>query len=273
MIKNKRILITGMAGSIGSELARQLYKHNKVYGVDINESELFCLTQELGIPGRVGDIREIETVRNIFDDFRPQIVYHAAAYKHVSPMEYTPLEAIKTNILGLYNILEYSKIYESQKFVFISTDKAINSNSIMGATKRVGEIMVKNSGKGFIVVRFGNVLGSRGSLIPIWQKQIEQGKGITVTDERMTRYMMTIEEAVSLVIKAGEMGKGGEIIMFEMGKPVKILELAKRLVNELGRDIPIKVTGIRAGETLEERLMTLEEEGKAIKKGKFYIIK
>jgi FlaA1/EpsC-like NDP-sugar epimerase len=268
-----RVLITGAAGSIGSELCRQLYKTHIIYGLDQNESELYLLSQELGIAIRVGDIRDTDTVRNVFDDFKPDIVYHAAAYKHVSPMEVTPLEAIKTNILGLHNVLEYSKIYETKRFVFISTDKAINSNSIMGATKRVGEIMVKNSGRGYIVVRFGNVLGSRGSLIPIWQKQINSLRPITVTDAKMERYMMTIEEAVGLVIKAGEIGKGGEIILFEMGKPIQILELAKQLVNSLGRDIPIKVTGIRAGETLDEKLMTLEEQAKAIKKGQFYVIK
>ncbi len=272
-MRKKRVLITGAAGSIGSELCRQLHKTHIIYGLDQNESELFLLQQELGIAIRVGDIRDNDTVRNVFDDFKPEIVYHAAAYKHVSPMEVTPLEAIKTNILGLHNVLEYSKIYETPKFVFISTDKSINSNSIMGATKRVGEIMVKNSGRGYVVVRFGNVLGSRGSLIPIWQKQISQGKGITVTDERMTRYMMTIEEAVALVIKAGEIGTGGEIILFEMGKPIQILEMAKQLVNQLGRDIPIKVTGIRPGETLDEKLMTTEEQALAVRKGKFWIIK
>lgn len=267
-----RVLITGAAGSIGSELCRQLYKTHTIYGLDQNESELYLLSQELGIAIRVGDIRDQETVRNVFDDFKPEIVYHAAAYKHVSPMEVTPLEAIKTNILGLHNVLEYSKIYETKKFVFISTDKAINSNSIMGATKRVGEIMVKNSGVGYVVVRFGNVLGSRGSLIPIWQKQIDSKKPITVTDERMTRYMMTIEEAVSLVIKAGQIGKGGEIILFEMGKPINILDMAKRLVKELGRG-EIKIVGIRPGETLDEKLMTVEEEATAVKKGQFWIIK
>lgn len=266
-----RILITGIAGSIGSELARQLHKKHKIYGIDINESELFYLMEELSIPARVGDIRDMETVRNVFDDFKPEIVYHAAAYKHVGTMEYAPLEAIKTNILGLYNVLQYSKIYETKKFVFISTDKAINSNSIMGATKRVGEIMVKNSGKGYVVVRFGNVLGSRGSLVPIWERQINQGKAITVTDERMTRYMMTIEEACGLVIKASEIGQGGEIILFEMGNPIKILDLAKELIQRLGRG-EVKVTGIRPGETLDEKLMLEEEKVKAIKKGQFWII-
>ena len=268
-----RILITGMAGSIGSELARQLYKKHKIYGIDINESQLFLLVNELNIPSRVGDIRDESTIRDIFDDFKPEIVYHAAAYKHVSPMEYTPLEAIKTNILGLYNVLYYSKIYKVKKFVFISTDKAINSYSIMGATKRVGEIMTKNSGKGFVAVRFGNVLGSRGSVIPIWQKQIDDNKPITVTDERMERYMMTIEEAVGLVIKAGEIGQGGEIIVMDMGRKVNILELAKGILRESRKDLPIKIIGIRPGETLDEKLMLEEEKSKAIKKGNFWIIK
>jgi FlaA1/EpsC-like NDP-sugar epimerase len=267
-----RILITGGAGSIGSELARQLFKKHKLYLLDINESELFCLMEELKIPGRVGDIRDMDTVRNVFDDFKPEIVYHCAAYKHVSPMEYTPLEAIKTNILGLYNVLQQSKIYPIKKFVFISTDKAINSNSIMGATKRVGEIMVRNSGKGYCVVRFGNVLGSRGSLIPLWERQLNQNRPITVTDERMIRYMMTIEQACALVIKAGEIGKGGEIILFEMGKPVKILDLAKNMIKQLGKG-EIEIIGMRPGETLDEKLMTEEEKQIVIKQGEFYIIK
>ncbi len=267
-----RILITGCAGSIGSELARQLCNKHKVYGLDINESDLFCLSQEIKISVRVGDIRDEHTVKEVFDDFKPEIVYHAAAYKHVSPMEYTPLEAINTNILGLYNVLHYSKVYPVKKFVFISTDKAINSSSIMGATKRVGEIMCKNSGRGYVVVRFGNVLGSRGSLIPLWQRQLDQGKPITVTDERMTRYMMTIEQACGLVIRAGEIGKGGEIILFEMGNPIKIIDLAKKMIKELGKG-EIEMIGIRPGEMLEEKLMLEEEKIRATKQGEFYIIK
>lgn len=266
-MKNKRILITGCAGSIGSELLRQLCKENKIYGIDHNETGLFDIISECGVTGRVGDITDANTVRDVFSDFKPQVVYHAAARKHVTPMEQQPLEAINTNVLGLYNVLQYSKIYPIEKFVFISTDKAVDPDSIMGATKRLGEIMVKNSGKGYVAVRFGNVLGSRGSVIPIWQRQIDKGLSITVTDKKMERYFMTIEEACELVIKAGNEGKGEEIYILDMGERVNVLELAKKLTNK------IKITGIRQGEKLIEKLMTAEEESRAVKKDKFWIIR
>jgi FlaA1/EpsC-like NDP-sugar epimerase len=269
----KRILITGIAGTIGSELARQLCKKNKVYGIDNNESGLADLMEELGIPGRVGDIRNETTVRDVFSDFKPEIVYHAAALKHVTAMELVPREAVMTNIIGTLNVIEYAKRWECvEKFVFISTDKAVQSSSIMGATKRVGEIIVRNQGRGFVVVRFGNVLGSRGSVIPIWQRQINQKKPITVTSPEMTRYMMTIEQAVGLVIKAAEIGKGGEIICLDMGKKVNVLDLAKQIVKDAQTDTPIKITGIRKGEQLTEQLMFLEEEQRAVRKGNFIII-
>lgn len=264
-MKNKRILITGIAGSIGSELARQLAKDNKVYGIDNNESGLFDTLQG-ELKGRVGDIRDANTIRDVFSDFKPQVVFHCAALKHVPLMEQQELEAINTNILGLHNVLHYAGVYPIEKFVFISTDKAVNPDSIMGGTKRLGEIMTRNKGKGFIAVRFGNVLGSRGSLIPIWEKQLNQGQAITVTDKRMERFFMTIEQACDLVIKAGDDGKGGEIYILDMGEPIKILDLAKQFTNK------IKITGIRPGEKLTEKLMTTEEESRAVKKGKFYII-
>src|SRR3990167_1112256 len=267
-----RILITGAAGSIGSELVRQLHKNNKLYILDLNEMGLHELITELKVPGRVGDIRNRDTLRNVFDDFRPQTVFHAAACKSVDMMEYAPYEAISTNVVGTLNMLEYSKIYEVDKFVYVSTDKVVNAKSIMGVTKLLSERMVKNSGKGFIVVRFGNVLGSRGSLMEIWERQINQGKPITITDERMERYFMTIQEAVNLVIKASKIGKGGETILFEMGNPIKIIELAKMLIKQLGRDIPIEVIGNRGGETFKEKLMTLEEERVAKRVGEFYVI-
>lgn len=275
MIKNKRIVIFGGAGSIGSELTRQLRKHNKMYIVDFNETATFDLMTELQIPGRVGNIRDEQTVRDVFIDFKPQIVFHAAAYKHVTPMEYTPLEAIMTNVIGTNNILQCSKIYPVEKFIFISTDKAVQSNSIMGATKRLGEILVKNSGQGYIVVRFGNVLGSRGSLLPIWQRQLNIGDTITVTHPEMKRYFMTIQDACNLVIKAGEVGKGGEIIVLDMGKQVNILELATELVSSLknSRNIKIKEIGLRPGETLTENIMFEEEKSRAIKEGDYWIIK
>ena len=268
-----RILITGAAGSIGSELVRQLYKNNKLYLIDLNEMGLHELITELGVPGRVGDIRNRDTLRNVFDDFRPQTVFHAAACKSVDMMEYAPYEAISTNVVGTLNMLEYSKIYEVDKFIYISTDKVVNSKSIMGKTKSLGETMTVNSGKGYVAVRFGNVLGSRGSLIQIWERQINQGKPLTITDPKMLRYFMTIPEAVSLLLEAAKIGEGGEVICFEMGKPVSILSLAHGIIEKLGRDIPIEVIGNRGGEALEEKLMTLEEESRAVKKGKFFIIR
>src|SRR3989304_4957705 len=173
----KRILVAGGAGSIGSELVRQLSKIHKVYVLDQNESGVFDLTDELkgkNVWGRVGDIRDYKTVKDVFDDFKPQIVFNCAAYKHVPLMEYTPLEAIQTNVIGHYNLIHVAKTWECvEKFVFVSTDKVVNSRSIMGATKRLSEIITLNQGKGYIVVRFGNVMDSRGSLLKIWQRQID----------------------------------------------------------------------------------------------------
>jgi FlaA1/EpsC-like NDP-sugar epimerase len=187
-------------------------------------------------------------------------------------MELYPQEAITTNVLGTYNIIRESRKYEClEKFVFISTDKAVGSNSIMGATKRLGEIMVKNQGKGFVVVRFGNVLGSRGSLIPIWQKQFDGGEPLTVTDSNVERYFMTIPEACELVIRASKEGNGGEIFILDMGKRVNILDLATKIANETRSEI--KITALRDGETLTEKIMFEEEEKRAIKKDKFFIVK
>jgi len=279
MIKGKRILITGGGGSIGSELVRQLCIHNKIFILDFNETATFDLTEELKQKGywvvcRIGDIRNKETVQDVFSDFKPQLVFHAAAYKHVTPMEWYPEEAVQTNILGTLNVLKAARNLECiEKFVYISTDKAINSNSVMGATKKVGEIMVRNQGKGYVVVRFGNVLGSRGSVIPLWQSQIDRNEKLTVTDKRMTRYMMTIPQACELVVKATETGRGGEIFILEMGDPINILELAQKVISESGKDVGIKMIGIRPGETLTEKLMTEEEQKVAIKNDKFWIIK
>jgi FlaA1/EpsC-like NDP-sugar epimerase len=273
-MKGKRILITGCAGSIGSELCRQLSKHNKVFGIDINESGFFDIQQETGIFGRVGDIRDEKTVWDIFSDFKPQIIYHSAAYKHVPLMEKYPIEAIQTNILGTWNVIKEAKNWEClEKFVMISTDKAVSSTSIMGASKRMCEIMVKNQGKGFVVVRFGNVMGSRGSLLTIWQRQIDAGQKLTITDDRMERYFMTIEEACNLVIQAGEMGAGGEIICLEMGKKVNIKELAFDILQKAGKKPEVDIIGIREGETITEELMFEEEKLLAKKVGNFYIIK
>lgn len=275
----KRVLVTGAGGSIGSELVRQLAPKHKVYCIDINETALFDLIEELKlkgywVEGRLGDVRDRDVLRDVFSDYKPEVVYHAAALKHVAPAENTPLEYIKTNSVGTYNLIDYAKRYEVLKFVYISTDKVINSKSIMGQTKKLGETMVQNAGRGFVSVRFGNVLGSRGSVIPIWQGQIERGEPLTVTDKRMTRYFMTIPEAVELVIEAGEKGKGGEIFILDMGKQVNIYDLATTILKDARKeDLGVKLIGIRPGETLDEKLMTESEETRASKEGKFYVIR
>lgn len=266
----KRILICGGAGSIGSELVRQLVDNNKIYVLDTNESGLFELTDSLRgkeVWGRVGDIRDYKTVKDVFDDFKPQIVYNCAAYKHVPLMEYTPLEAINTNVLGHYNLIHVAKTWECvEKFVYVSTDKAVNSHSIMGATKRLGEILTRNSG--YTVVRFGNVLGSRGSLLTIWAREFAEGKPLSITDERMERYTMSIPEAVELIVEATEHGKGGETFIMNMGKQKRVVDLKE----ELYPGYPTQIVGIRQGETLSERLMTEEEENVAVKNGRFWIV-
>lgn len=198
MIENKHIVITGAAGSIGEELTRQLAPNNKLYLVDINETGVFGLIDELKqagykVNGRIGDVRDPEMLQRSFDAFEPDLVYICSALKHVTPNEWHPLEAVKTNVVGVWNILQAAKKHKA-RVVHISTDKVINANSIMGATKKLAEIMVKNAGQ--VSVRFGNVLGSRGSVIPIWQRQIQNNQPVTITDPKMERYMMSISEAV-----------------------------------------------------------------------------
>lgn len=274
-IKNKRILITGGAGSIGSELARQLCRKNKVFILDQNETATFDLREELKQKGywvhsRTGDIRSKETLSDVFEDFKPQYVFHAAALKHVTPNEEYPREAIDTNIIGTDNLIAEAKRWECfEKFVFISTDKVVNASCIMGITKLCAEGLVRRAGEKFVAVRFGNVLGSRGSVLQIWQRQKDQGDRITITDERMTRFVMTIPEACALVIKAASEGSNGEVYILDMGEPVGIMELKKRFFG----NYPHKIIGIRPGEQLSEKLMTKDEELIAKKKGKFYVIK
>lgn len=268
----KRCLVFGGAGSIGSELVRQLSKKNKVYVVDINESGLFDLTDSLhskNVWGRVGDIRDLRTVEDIFEDFKPQIVYNCAAYKHVPLMEYTPLEAIQTNILGHHNIVHTASRWECvENLIYISTDKVVNATSIMGASKKMAEVLT--IAKGYTAVRFGNVLGSRGSLLTIWQRQIDNGETLTITDPRMDRYMMTIPEAVALVIEASKFK--GNICILDMGEKVNIKQLALEVLGKAGRPLELNEIGIRDGETLTEELMTAEEKQRAFKIGKFYIL-
>lgn len=278
MIKGKRILVTGGAGTIGSEIVRQVVAQNKVFLLDQNETGMFDLVEECKLDGhwchgRVGDVRDQKTVEDVFSDFKPEIIFHAAALKHVTPGEWYPREYVNTNILGTLNLIEEAKRWECfEKFVFISTDKAVQSTSIMGATKRVSEIIVRNQGKGFVVVRFGNVLGSRGSVIPIWQKQIDERKPLTVTDANMTRYMMTVEEAIELVLAAAQEGKGGEIFCLDMGEKVNVLDLAKSILADARHGAGIKMIGARPGEQLTEKLMFEEEEAMAEKKDKYWII-
>lgn len=275
MIKDKRILITGGSGSIGSELVRQLAPNNKIFILDINENNTFLLREELREKGywvysRTGDIKNKDTVFDIFSDFKPQIVFHAAALKHVTPNEEYPREAVETNILGTLNLIEEAKKWEClEKFVFISTDKVVNANCNMGITKLCAEGLVKKAGENFVAVRFGNVMNSQGSVLRIWERQVKNNEPITITDKRMERYMMTIPQACELVIKAATQGDNGEIYILDMGKPRKILDLKE----ELYPDYPIKETGIRKGETLSERLMTEEEEETAEKIENFWVIK
>ena len=264
--------MTGGAGSIGSELTRQLAKKNKVICLDQDETGVFDLKNELGIIPEIADIRNTRRLLDIFEKHRPQIVFHVAAYKHLSEFEGDHFEEIvDTNVIGTQNVIRAAKKIGVKKLVFISTDKAVNPTSLMGTTKLLGEIITKRSG--YVVVRFGNVLGSRGSVIPIWLKQIQRGEPITVTDPRMERYFMTIEEACLLVIEAAKIGKSGETLILNMGKPIKIMDLARKILRDTKSNVSIKITGAKQGEKTTEELMTSEEKQRAVKKGKFYIIK
>lgn len=282
-LSDKRILVTGGAGSIGSELVRQLAENNKVFILDTNETGAFDLTEELKQKGkwvhcRIGDVRQKETVHDVFSDFKPEVVFHAAAYKHVTPMEWYPEEAVSVNIQGTLNVVREAKKWESlEKFVYISTDKVVNAKSVMGASKLMGEIIVRNQDQRFVAVRFGNVMGSRGSVLPIWQAQMDRGEPLTVTDERAERFMMSIPQAVGLIIEAAQRGTNGEIYILDMGERINVLEFAKRIVSEshykATKGDDIQIIGLRAGETLTEELMTEEEQKRATKDGHFWIIK
>lgn len=275
-LTDKVVLVTGAAGSIGSEIVRQVVKYNpkKVILVDQAESPLYEIEFEINQKrtGKicevvVGDIRSKERMSNVFKTFSPEIVYHAAAYKHVPLMENNPSEAILTNVFGTKVIADLAVENKVGRFVMVSTDKAVNPTNIMGASKRIAEIYIQslngNVETDFVTTRFGNVLGSNGSVIPLFKKQIDQGGPITVTDPNITRFFMTIPEACQLVLEAGSIGNGGEIYVFDMGKSVKIVDLAKKMIRlsglELGRDIQIVFSGLRPGEKLYEELLTNEE--------------
>jgi FlaA1/EpsC-like NDP-sugar epimerase len=270
-LKNQVILVTGGAGSIGSEIVRQITKfdYKSLIVIDQAESALYDLQQELKQNGFhnfipiVADIRDKNRMNTFFQEYRPTMVFHAAAYKHVPLMEYNAYEAIKVNVAGTKMMVDLSLAYDVDKFVFVSTDKAVNPTNVMGATKRIAEMYIscmhqENRTK-FITTRFGNVLGSNGSVIPLFKKQIEKGGPITVTHKDITRYFMTIPEASQLVLEAAAMGQGGEIFIFDMGESVKIFELAKNMIKLSGlrypEDIDIKVTGLRPGEKLYEELL------------------
>ena len=275
-VKDKVIMVTGGGGSIGSELCRQLVSHKpkQLIIFDIYENNAYDIQQELkinypdaNVVTLIGSIRNVSRLESVFAQYKPDIVYHAAAHKHVPLMEVSPDEAVKNNVVGTWNVARMADKYGVKKFVMISTDKAVNPTNVMGATKRICEMIVQTyneiSKTDFVAVRFGNVLGSNGSVIPLFKRQIEAGGPVTVTDPNIIRYFMTIPEAVSLVLQAGAYAKGGEIFILDMGEPVKIDDLTKNLIrlsgNTLGVNMEIKYTGLRPGEKLYEELLMKEE--------------
>ena len=275
-VSNKVVLVTGGGGSIGSELCRQIagHKPKQLIVFDVYENNAYDLQQELkdkfpklNLIVLIGSVRNTHRIESVFEKYRPDIVYHAAAHKHVPLMEDSPCEAIKNNVFGTYKTAKAADKYGTKRFVLISTDKAVNPTNIMGASKRMCEMIIQmmnsQSKTDYVAVRFGNVLGSNGSVIPLFKKQIEQGGPVTVTHPEIIRYFMTIPEAVSLVLQAGAYAKGGEIFVLDMGEPVKILDLANNLIRLSGyrpeEDIKIEFTGLRPGEKLYEELLMKEE--------------
>ena len=275
-VQDKVILVTGGGGSIGSELCRQIagHKPRQLIVFDVYENNAYDLQQELertfpdlNLTVLIGSVRNTHRIETVFETYRPDIVYHAAAHKHVPLMENSPNEAIKNNVFGTYKTARAAGRYGAKRFVLISTDKAVNPTNIMGASKRMCEMVVQMMDRRykteFVAVRFGNVLGSNGSVIPLFRKQIAEGGPVTVTHPDIIRYFMTIPEAVSLVLQAGAYAKGGEIFVLNMGEPVRILDLAKNLIRLSGyvpnEDIMIEFTGLRPGEKLYEEMM--DEEG------------
>lgn len=278
-LQEKTILVTGAAGSIGSEIVRQvlLFQPKRIILLDQAETPLHSLSLEIAgkdsaveLIDVVGDVRDYAFMETVFKAYLPDVVYHAAAYKHVPLMEINPAQAVFTNVLGTRNVADLSNQYHVDRFVMVSTDKAVNPSSVMGASKRIAEMYVQakhfkhqrqNSGRftRFITTRFGNVLGSNGSVVPLFTKQIQEGGPITITHPEIIRYFMTIPEACQLVLEAGSMGKGGEIFIFDMGKPVKIIDLARKMIRLAGfvpeKDIAIKIVGLRPGEKLYEELL------------------
>lgn len=287
-LTGKRVLVTGAGGSIGSELCRQIAKmspghitllgkgENSIYEI---HQELMAKFPHLSIEPVIADVRDKSRMFTIFSRVQPQVVFHAAAHKHVPLMEAQPAEAVRNNIFGTQTVAEAADRVNVEKFVLISTDKAVNPTSVMGATKRVAEMIIQNmnriSNTNYVAVRFGNVLGSRGSVIPLFKKQILKGGPITITHPDMKRYFMTIPEASQLVLQAGALAQGGEVFVLDMGEPVKIVDMATDLIElsglEPGRDIEIKFTGLRPGEKLFEELLTAEEGTSSTKHEKIYV--
>jgi len=278
-LKGKRVMVTGGGGSIGGELARQICRFGpkRLILLDHGENGLFHINLELerkwsgaGVEMElvVADIRDRDKMDKIFKKYLPEVVFHAAAHKHVPMMEYHPDEAVMNNIIGTKNVAELAERYGAERVVMISTDKAINPTSVMGASKRVAEMVVKDLGSGnktkFVAVRFGNVLESNGSVVPMFKQQIAEGGPVTVTEREVKRYFMTLPEASQLVIQAGALGRGGEVFVLDMGEPVRVLDMAEELIRlsglEVGEDIEIKIVGLRPGEKLFEELLTEEEK-------------
>lgn len=289
-INNETVLITGGGGSIGSELCRQIakFKPKKLVIFDIYENNAYELQQELKLKYsdsldlyvRIGSVRDAERLDEVFDEFMPGVVFHAAAHKHVPLMEDSPKEAIKNNVIGTYNLAKCADRHNVKRFVLISTDKAVNPTNVMGSTKRICEMIIQHMSRisktKFVAVRFGNVLGSNGSVIPLFKQQIKNEKKVTVTHPDITRYFMTIPEAARLVIQAGIMAEGGEIFVLDMGKPVKILDLAKSLIKLSGYepdvDVKIEFTGLRPGEKMYEELFLNKEGISKTKNNKIYVL-
>lgn len=274
-VKDHVVLVTGAGGSIGSELCRQLVKFSPktLLLLDVCENNVYDIEMTLKnmttvpVVPLVKDVKDSAGINQVFSKYKPTVIFHAAAHKHVPLMEANPEEAIKNNCMGTYTVAQAANIHGAERFVLVSTDKAVNPTSVMGASKRVAEMIVQHlnmvSKTNYVGVRFGNVLGSRGSVVPLFKKQIALGGPVTITDENMIRYFMTIPEAVQLIIQAGALAKGGEVFVLDMGEPVKIVDLAKTLIKlsgfEIERDIEIVVIGMRPGEKLYEELLLTEE--------------
>lgn len=291
-LKGKVVMVTGAGGSIGREIVRQLvnFSPEKMLLFELDENSLFEIEMELKSEGSslsyhaiVGDIKDKPHLEYVFGKYRPQVIFHAAAYKHVPMMELNPSEAVFNNVLGTKNLVEVALENGVERFVNISTDKAVNPSSVMGATKRVAEYIVQwaarraREGQVFVSVRFGNVLGSRGSVVPVFRELIRKRKPVTVTHPDMRRYFMTVGEAVQLVLQAGGLGDNGSVYVLDMGVPVRIVDLARELIRLSGlepdRDIKIEYTGIRPGEKLFEEILSAEEGTRASRHEKIFVAK